>query len=136
MVKKFNKPLEDDIFIDALDIDVNINVDVDVDIDTDGGEEAPPEKISKQLGDETKSLNNVLKKIKEGDDQHSSEFWICLYFKTQAQKAQFLKDSGLERFGDKYLDGNLIASLFGVSLASTKLNTPVHKVDKKLSEFL
>lgn len=142
MVKKFKKPSEDDVFIGTLDVEVNTDIDIDIDVDIDGADDSdsdsttPREHISKQLGDETKSLNNVLKKIKEDDDQHSPEFFICLYFKTQKQKEQFLNDTGLGRFGDKYLDGNLIASFFGVSLADTKLVTPVHKVDKKLSEFL
>lgn len=140
MVKKFKKPVEDDFGVDLeaiMDIQIgdielpNISDDIE-----DVEDDSPTQPIAEQLEEETRSLNSIIKKIKESDNQHDPEFFFCVYFKTQEQKMQFLKETGIIKFGENHIDGRLLSKLFDVSLADTKLVTPVHKTDKKLSEFL
>lgn len=45
-----------------------------------------------------------------------SEFWVALCFETRAQKEEFLAKVGLLAWGDKYLDGRLMAKAMGIVL--------------------
>lgn len=42
-------------------------------------------------------------------DATDSEYWVALCFHNRAEKEAFLKEFGLSRLGDKYLDGNRAA---------------------------
>lgn len=66
-----------------------------------------------------------------------SEYWACLCFQTREQKEAFLAAMNLLRFGDKYLDGTLVAKELGVTLPSADVpyNTSA-KVDRKWLEFV
>ena len=44
-------------------------------------------------------------------DATDSEYWFAVCFKTRAEKDTFLKQFGLLRLGDKYLDGAKVASI-------------------------
>ena len=66
-----------------------------------------------------------------------TEYWACLCFQTREQKEAFLAALNILEFGNKYLDGQLVADRLGVSLPSANVpyNTSV-KVDKKLAELV
>lgn len=66
-----------------------------------------------------------------------SEYWACLCFQTREQKEAFLSALNILKFGDKYLDGTLVAKELGVTLPSADVpyNTSA-KVDRKLMEFV
>lgn len=65
-----------------------------------------------------------------------SEYWCCLCFQTREQKEAFLTALQLIQFGDKYLDGQLVAKQLGVPIpaADVPFNTG-SKVDPKWHEF-
>lgn len=42
-------------------------------------------------------------------DATDSEYWVALCFHNREEKERFLKEFGLSRLGDKYLDGNRVA---------------------------
>jgi len=69
-------------------------------------------------------------------DNTDSEYWICVGFQSREQKEEFLRLTGIDRLGDKYLDGMKVAGLLGVELATTI--PPVHKfkIDKKLLKLM
>lgn len=66
-----------------------------------------------------------------------SEYWICVCFQTREQKEAFLSEMNWLRFGDKYLDGQLVANELGVTLprADVPYNTSA-SVDRKWLEFV
>lgn len=66
-----------------------------------------------------------------------TEYWACLCFQTREQKEAFLAALNILEFGNKYIDGQLVADRLGVSLPSANVpyNTSV-KVDKKLAELV
>jgi len=43
-----------------------------------------------------------------------SEYWFAVCFRTREEKDAFLAASGLDRLGDKYLDGQAAATILGV----------------------
>lgn len=43
-----------------------------------------------------------------------TEYWVALCFRSRAEKDAFLASSGLDRLGDKYLDGAVAAEILGV----------------------
>jgi hypothetical protein len=45
-----------------------------------------------------------------------SQYWLCLCFKDSAAVLTFLRAAGLERLGDKYLDGHEVAQVLGVDM--------------------
>jgi len=66
-----------------------------------------------------------------------SEYWACVCFQTREQKEAFLAALNILKFGDKYLDGELVAKELGVTLPSADVpyNTSA-KVDRKWLEFV
>jgi hypothetical protein len=87
------------------------------------------------------ALENGFKK--RAKDEHrrfalatDTEYWACLCFQTREQKEAFLKALKLIHLGDKYLDGQDVASVLGVTLpaADVPYNTS-EKVDKTWAEF-
>lgn len=66
-----------------------------------------------------------------------SEYWACICFQTREQKEAFLSALKLLPFGDKYLDGQLVADQLGVKLppADVPYNTSI-KHDRTFEEFV
>lgn len=65
-----------------------------------------------------------------------TEYWFCVCFQTREQKEAFLAAMNWIRFGDKYLNGELVAKELGVTLP--KADVPYNtggKVDSKWLEF-
>lgn len=66
-----------------------------------------------------------------------SEYFACLCFQTREQKETFLTKLNLLQYGDKYLDGQLVAKALGVDLpAADVLYNTSEKVDRKMLEFV
>lgn len=42
-------------------------------------------------------------------DATDSEYWVAFCFRNRAEKEEFLKEFGLSRLGNKYIDGNRAA---------------------------
>lgn len=65
-----------------------------------------------------------------------SEYWACICFQTREQKEAFLTALRLIEFGDKYLDGQVVAERLGVELpaADVPYNTS-SKIDPKWVEL-
>ncbi len=60
-----------------------------------------------------------------------SEYWACLCFQTREQKDHFLSVLKILEFGDKYLDGRLVAERLGVKLPESQVPyKPEPKLDK------
>ena len=60
-----------------------------------------------------------------------SEYWTCLCFQTREQKDHFLSVLKILEFGDKYLDGRLVAERLGVKLPESQVPyKPEPKLDK------
>lgn len=45
---------------------------------------------------------------KRFSDATDSEYWVALCFHSREEKERWLRDSGLDALGDKYLDGSKI----------------------------
>lgn len=65
-------------------------------------------------------------------DATDSEFWIAVCFQTREQKEEFLQKLDLLQYGDKYLDGMLVAAQLGVTLDSRIPPLPQHNLDPRL----
>ena len=63
-----------------------------------------------------------------------SEYWACLCFQTREQKEVFLKALALIDLGDKYLDGQEVAKVLGVTLPEG--NVPYNTGDKSDKSWL
>lgn len=48
---------------------------------------------------------------KRFQDATDSEYWVALVFATRADKEAFLREHGLARLGDKYLNGYEVAEV-------------------------
>lgn len=66
-----------------------------------------------------------------------TEYWSCICFQTREQKEHFLAAIGVLKYGDKYLDGALVAEALGIDLpkADVPYNTSA-KRDKSWEEFV
>lgn len=53
-------------------------------------------------------------------DNTDSGFYICMGFPTRAHKDEFLRKSGIDQAGDRYLDGMEVARILGI-----RMETPV-----------
>lgn len=61
-----------------------------------------------------------------------SEYWVGLCFQTREQKVAFLTATGLLKHGDKYIDGQHLAKVMGVTLPGADVPYNVSaKVDPK-----
>lgn len=63
-----------------------------------------------------------------------SEYWTCICFQTREQKEAFLAALKLIEFGDKYLDGQVVAKALGIDLP--KAEVPYNTGSKVDSEWL
>jgi hypothetical protein len=91
---------------------------------------------------ELKALHAAFRKGAQNEEKRflsatDSEFWCCICFQTREQKEAFLAALNLLQFGDKYLDGQLVAEQMGVSLPqSDAIFTAAGRVDPKWLEFV
>lgn len=66
-----------------------------------------------------------------------SEYWAAICFQTREQKETFLSALKLLEFGDKYLDGRLVAERLGVKLPESQVPyKPEPKLDKDWLSFV
>jgi hypothetical protein len=77
----------------------------------------PPSKPSKSLEESCKEeigeleaafRNRIAKEEKRVAAAMDSEIWFCVYFRSREECNRFLRDHGLDRIGDKYLDGRMV----------------------------
>ena len=57
---------------------------------------------------EAKFRAKIDKEDKRRQAATDSEFWFAVYFATREAKNRFLREHGLDRIGDKYLDGRAV----------------------------
>lgn len=66
-----------------------------------------------------------------------SEYWAAICFQTREQKEAFLSALKLLEFGDKYLDGRLVAERLGVKLPESQVPyKPEPKLDRDWLSFV
>lgn len=73
----------------------------------------PAKKLEESCADEVGEVEAAFRtKIAKEDKRKvaatDSENWFCVYFTTREAKERFLRDHGLARVGDKYLDGRAV----------------------------
>lgn len=59
-----------------------------------------------------------------------SEYWACICFQSREQKEHFLSALKILEFGDKYLDGQLVAEKLGLKLPPCDIK---YKVEPKVN---
>ena len=66
-----------------------------------------------------------------------TEYWACLCFQSREQKDRFLAALDILEFGDKYLDGRLVAERLGVKLPGADVPyKPEPRLDKDWLSFV
>jgi hypothetical protein len=75
--------------------------------------EKPAKSLEESCKDEIGEVeaafrNSLAKEDKRIAAATDSENWFCVYFASREAKDRFLRDHGLERVGDKYLDGRMV----------------------------
>ncbi len=66
-----------------------------------------------------------------------SEYWACLCFQTREQKDRFLSALKILEFGDKYLDGRLVAERIGIELPEASVPyKPEPRLDRDWLSFV
>jgi hypothetical protein len=66
-----------------------------------------------------------------------SEYWACLCFQSREQKEMFLSALKILEFGDKYLDGQLVAERLGIKLPAANVPyKPEPKLDRDWLSFV
>jgi hypothetical protein len=82
-----------------------------------GKPDAKPEKQAKSLEESSREeigeveaafRNRLAKEDKRKVAATDSENWFCVYFDSREAKDRFLREHGLDRIGDKYLDGRMV----------------------------
>jgi hypothetical protein len=77
----------------------------------------PPSKPAKSMEESCKEeigeleaafRNRIAKEEKRVAAAMDSEIWFCVYFRSREECNRFLRDHGLDRIGDKYLDGRMV----------------------------
>lgn len=68
---------------------------------------------------------------KRMQDATDSEFWLCVCFQNRKQKEEFLAKLGLLADGDKYLNGQKVATAIGVELTPTDVSFRDARIDPK-----
>lgn len=63
-----------------------------------------------------------------------SEFWFAVAFKSREQKELFLKAMGWLEYGDKFLNGLLLAEVEGVALPKVDLPKP-KGISQRIAKF-
>lgn len=81
------------------------------------------EKTKEIISETLEKFKDSLKKEKDlFNDNTDSEYWFTVCFQTRKQKEEFLRKTGLIKFGDKYLEGEKVAEKLGVELEN---KTPI-----------
>lgn len=76
-------------------------------------------EMEKELTAEQVAFRAQLKSEKGAmDTAVDSGFWFCVCFVSFDHKEEFLKKSGLEVYGNKYLDGHKLAKSLGIELTT------------------
>lgn len=66
-----------------------------------------------------------------------SEYWTCLCFQSREQSEAFLKALDLLQYGDKYIDGRILAEKLGIELPDTEIPyRTTGKIDKDYLQFV
>jgi len=80
--------------------------------------EVSAKKELKDKAEELKSdfIKGIQEKQKKFQQEMDTEFFFCVAFQNREQKEQFLNETGLIEFGDKYLNGLKVAEKMGVKL--------------------
>lgn len=65
-----------------------------------------------------------------------AEYWLCVVFQDRDQKDQFLRATGWETLGDKYLDGERLADRMGVAIDKSEIVYNIGGADPKLSALV
>lgn len=66
-----------------------------------------------------------------------TEYWYCTCFQSRKQKEQFLAALKILEFGDKFLDGLLVAERLGIKLDPVEIPfNPTPRIDPKLASFV
>lgn len=89
-------------------------------------------------------LSDLLKGFKDRAKQEAdrfvlatdSEFWFSVGFQSREQKEAFLMALDWLKYGDKYLNGCLMAKLEGIELPEVRLSDVTDKRDKKLAPLV
>lgn len=104
-----------------------------------------PEITGDTEADSLADLNAVQAGFRERYKQESkrfelatdSEYWACICFQTREQKERFLSALKIIEFGDKFLDGQLVAQRLGVDLPSAEVTyNPEPRIDKEWLSFV
>lgn len=82
-----------------------------------------------------KFTENAQKEQAQREQQHDSEFWFAVYFKTREQKEMFLKLAGIIN-DDKYINGNELAKKLNIELPNIDLKIPKKRDNKKFATFV
>lgn len=77
--------------------------------------------LKEDVGNELTALEEAFqarhaRENKRMENVGDSEFWFAVCFKSREDKDQFIKELGMGKLGDKYIDGHLLAKLLGISL--------------------
>lgn len=65
-----------------------------------------------------------------------SEYWACVCFQTREQKEAFLSALNILEFGDKYIDGQLVANRLGIVLPVGNIPyNPEPRIDRDWLSF-
>lgn len=105
----------------------------------------PPEQTGNPELDSAADLDAVQQGFRNRAKQESdrfalatdSEYWAAICFQTREQKEAFLSALKLLEFGDKYLDGRLVAERLGVKLPESQVPyKPEPKLDKDWLSFV
>lgn len=105
-------------------------------------------ELPEQTGDAEKDSSADLDAVQQGfrnrakaeSDRFAlatdSEYWACICFQTREQKEAFLSALKILEFGDKYLDGQLVAERLGVKLPGSQVPyKPEPKLDRDWLSF-
>ena len=104
-----------------------------------------PEQTGNPEADSAADLDAVQQGFRNRAKQESdrfalatdSEYWAAICFQTREQKEAFLSALKLLEFGDKYLDGRLVAERLGVKLPESQVPyKPEPKLDKDWLSFV
>lgn len=65
-----------------------------------------------------------------------SEYWFCVCFSTREEKDEFLRKSGLWDYGDKYLDGAVVAEKMGVKINAPRARFGQVKISARMKKLV
>lgn len=70
-------------------------------------------------------------------DATDSRYWCCLCFQSHEQLMAFLNQSGMRKFGTKYLNGEKVAEMMGIELPDVDVPyLPEPRIDKAWADLV